>query len=67
MFKIIITLYAKAKMLSVLLGLETNSLWCQANLVCLAIVNQEFAVAYDEMYTAMEDGTFKLAHNIKFC
>ena len=49
------------------MGMTTNSLRCRSNPVCLAIVNQESAVAYEAMYTSMEGGVFEFAHNLKLC
>jgi hypothetical protein len=50
-----------------LMGITTNSLLSRANPVCLSIVNQESAVAYEAMYTSMEGVTFELVHNLKLC
>jgi hypothetical protein len=50
-----------------LMGITTSSLRKRANPVCICVVNQESAIAYENMYTSMEGEVFQLVHNIKLC
>ena len=50
-----------------LMGISVNSLRRRANPVCLCVVKNEEAIAYQKMYTSMEGGVFELVHNMKLC